>query len=548
MHKRHLLVLFLPLIVACSKDGSVAVDGQLPERVQRATDLGRVAGDAEVDFVVGLSLRHAAELHKIVDDRRVGEDGIAPEDFADQFAPTRSEYASVVSWLRAAGATVTRTTAGRTTVSAHAAAAVVERLFATEIHQYTDALGTFTAAATPIRVGSDVVASINGVVGLSGSPGWQPHLAFPDLNAGARLLPTDMHTLYGVDNAPAGVTAAPGMGEVVAILGTGTPPDPAFEIGGYMTDFKPYNITSAPGYNQFFVGGPNRDPAATASGERIENVLDAEMVLAMAPMATVVHVFTATNTPGLFTDGISYIVNQHPEAHAVTVSYGSCERGVAQEAAVINTLLEQALAEGQTWFFASGDTGTDGCRDGSGNKHIAAGWPGSSPYAVSVGGTMIGTGGAEVTWNENSAAGGEAAGGGGPSEIFSKPAYQQGKTPDDNARDTPDLSAIAGGGGVWVAAKSSSGSLVHGGVVGTSAAAPVCAGAWALVDQGKGGTGIKNALTKIYLAGSAGFNDVTVGDNGGPDGLSAGYAAKTGYDLATGWGTPNVAKLITTLQ
>src|SRR6185369_11348168 len=166
----------------------------------------------------------------------------------------------------------------------------------------------------------------------------------------------------------------------------------------------------------------------------------------------------------LFTDGISYIVNQHPEAHAVSVSYGSCERGVAQEAAVINTLFEQALAEGQTWFFASGDTGTDACRDGSGNKHLDAGWPGSSPFAVGVGGTMIGTGGVEVTWNENATGGG--AGGGGPSEIFSKPAYQQGKTPADGARDTPDLSAIAGGGGVWVAAKSSSGSLVHGGVGG----------------------------------------------------------------------------------
>ena len=44
------------------------------------------------------------------------------------------------------------------------------------------------------------------------------------------------------------------------------------------------------------------------------------------------------------------------------------------------------------------------------------------------------------------------------------------------------------------------------------------------------------------------FNDVTLGDNGGPDGLSAGYAAGPGYDLATGWGSPNVATLITNLQ
>ena len=204
----------------------------------------------------------------------------------------------------------------------------------------------------------------------------------------------------------------------------------------------------------------------------------------------------------------------------------------------MNTLFEQAQAEGQQWFFASGDSGTDGCRDGSGNMHITAGWPTSSPYIVGVGGTMIGNGGVEVTWNQNASGGG--AGGGGPSEVLSKPAYQMGKTPNDNARDTPDISAIAGGGGVFIAVKGQ-----HGTVGGTSAAAPICAGAWALVDQGKGGTGITDALTKMYGIGTSGaFNDVTIGDNGGPDNKSPGYPAGTGYDLATGWGSPNVAQLI----
>jgi subtilase family serine protease len=118
-----------------------------------------------------------------------------------------------------------------------------------------------------------------------------------------------------------------------------------------------------------------------------------------------------------------------------------------------------------------------------------------------------------------------------------------GKTPNDNARDTPDLSAIAGGGGVFIAYKGQ-----HGTVGGTSAASPVVAGAWALVCQGKGG-GITDALTKIYglTTASGAFNDVTVGDNGGPDGKSAGFPAGAGYDLATGLGSPNVAKLITNL-
>src|SRR6185369_12506389 len=119
------------------------------------------------------------------------------------------------------------------------------------------------------------------------------------------------------------------------------------------------------------------------------------------------------------------------------------------------------------------------------------------------------------------------------SEVFTKPAYQMGKSPNDNARDTPDISAIASG--VFIQVKTQHGT------VGGTAAASIVAGAWALVDQGKGGTGITDALTKIYSIGTSGaFNDVTMGNNGGPDGLSAGYPAGAGYDLATGWGSPNV--------
>lgn len=530
-------LLVVPFVLGCAANGSVPLDGaRMPTRAAQATDLGRLAPDTELDFVVGLTLHDTARLHKLVSDRGPNEDGLAPDDFADRFAPSALEYRRVVQWLAANGVFIVRTTPGRTSISAHATAAAVERAFGVELHRYADRDGTFSAAAGPLNVAPELVGVVAGVVGLSGSGGWRPHLYFPDLSAGARLTPTDMETLYN----SAGISN-PGMGETVAILGSGRAPDPTKDVGGFMTSFKPYALTTAPGYSQVLVGGPGRDDANTMNGEYIENCLDAEMVLGMAPLANVVHVLTATNSPGLFTDGISYIVNQVPQAHAVTVSYGTCERGAAGEMPVVDTLLQQAEAEGQQWFFASGDSGTDGCRDGSGNKHISAGWPASSPYAVGVGGTEIGTGGVEVTWNDNASGGG--AGGGGPSEALAKPAYQTGRTPDDGARDTPDVAAIAGGGGVWIAVQGQ-----HGTVGGTSAAAPVWAGAWALVDQGKGGKGITDALTKMYMVGAAGgFNDITAGDNGGPDSMSPGYPAGTGYDLATGWGTPNVAKLITTL-
>jgi subtilase family serine protease len=86
---------------------------------------------------------------------------------------------------------------------------------------------------------------------------------------------------------------------------------------------------------------------------------------------------------------------------------------------------------------------------------------------------------------------------------------------------------------------------------GTSAACPMWGGVWALVDQAKGGKGITDGITRLYATAKAtptAFNDITSGDNGGPDGKSAGYPATVGYDLATGWGTPNAANLTASFQ
>jgi tripeptidyl-peptidase-1 len=80
---------------------------------------------------------------------------------------------------------------------------------------------------------------------------------------------------------------------------------------------------------------------------------------------------------------------------------------------------------------------------------------------------------------------------------------------------------------------------------GTSAATPMWAAAWAVLDQAKGGVGIPLSHEKLYQVGASGqgFHDITAGqnDNGG---AIAGYKALPGFDLATGWGTPSLAQLI----
>jgi subtilase family serine protease len=511
-------------------------------RLDGATDLGPTSRDQMFDFVLGLQLRNQERLHKFLDEQPQTQDVLSPEDFAQQFAPTTAEYDKLANWLRAQGLEITRLTSGRTTISVRGNAETIERAFAVAIHDYRDGSGVFSAANGPLGLIQEVGASISGSVGLHGEFPWVSHMVRPTPQASplGGDGPQDLETLYSAWNGSTATVANPGKGETVAILGAGLPPN-STDLPNYFTSAGPYKLTKFPGtYTQQLVGGPNRDPQATAQNEQGENQLDISMVAAFAPYAAIVHVITATNSPGLFTDGISYIVNQLPAAHAVSVSYGTCERGSAGEFPVVNALLAQAKAQGQLWFFAAGDSGADGCRDGANNLILSAGWPASSPYAVGVGGTQVdNTNGTsptfEVTW------GGNGGGGGGASESFDKPAYQMTVTPNDNSRDEPDVSALAGSPGVSCGG-------CFGPVEGTSAATPMWAGIWALIDQAKGGgKGLPMGLESLYKLGAAskGFQDITYGSNGGPSG---GYPAMPNYDRATGWGSPNVAALISNWQ
>jgi kumamolisin len=534
-------VMGLAALVGCSV-GRPYDGAHVNPRIEHAIDRGAVPSDEVFQLVIGVQLRNRSWLPSLLLQQSYTHDYYRPDEFGDTFGASAVDYQRLITWLTSRGLTIVRTTPSRTTVTVSGTTAQLEHAFTVEVHEFEDPIGIFRATREPFRFDPELAGLVTGTVGMNGTGRWRSHMA--RLSPAPNAMPPpgfkapDIEKLYGAD-----AIQNPGKGETVAILGTGNPPDPQHDVAKYMADSKPFNQTTinAGQYTQVFVGGPNRDPAMDAMKEQGENILDVEMVLAMAPQADVVHVLTATNTPGLFTDGISYIVNELPNAHAVSVSYGSCERGFESEAPVLNALFAQAKAEGQTWFFAAGDSGTDGCQDGAGNHVLVAGWPASSPFVIGVGGTQI-TGGKEVVWNDIGVAMSfDGSGGGGPSEMFDKPSWQEGLTPADGERDEPDVAALSGLPGLETTA---------GTVGGTSAATPIWAGAWALIDQAvqaKTGKPIATAQESLYALGRArlGFNDVVQGNLGGADGgATGGWQAGPGFDLATGWGTPNVAALI----
>ena len=300
-----------------------------------------------------------------------------------------------------------------------------------------------------------------------------------------------------------------------------------------------------------------------------ETTLDVEYAHAMAPDA---HIILA-ETPVAETEGVTglpemmnvekQLIDQN-RVDVITQSFGATENtfpGVDQgDSSSIQHLryaFGDALLHGTTVLASSGDNGaTDAQADGvTLYTHPVTSWPSSDPLVTSVGGTQLhlADNGArvspDVTWND-----GYGAGGGGLSQVFPRPLYQLGvRNVVGNHRGTPDISMSAAvDGGAWVYysfVNAASPWHIFGG---TSEASPIFSGVVALADQAAGRRlGLLNA--QLYLDGAlrpilgsrTGLVDVTVGDNSF-EGVT-GYPATSGYDLATGWGTVDVAKFVKAL-
>jgi subtilase family serine protease len=198
------------------------------------------------------------------------------------------------------------------------------------------------------------------------------------------------------------------------------------------------------------------------------------------------------------------------------------------------------------------------------NLSLAVTDPAAQPYVTAVGGTSLpntslGPPPSESTWNDqlNYA---EGAGGGGISQTFDMPSYQQSYggvvsgssgTPCANGggycREVPDVSADADPNTGYIIYDSVNG-LGWDILGGTSAAVPLWAAVTAVAASSKGVTvGFGNVNPVLYYLAQKSpdtyFNDVTTGSNDFNATAGGSYTATTGYDMATGLGTPVASEL-----
>jgi hypothetical protein len=378
--------------------------------------------------------------------------------------------------------------------------------------------GPATAALETI-LGNDV----SDVAGLGTQHAWRHH-SIP-----AGHTPASLRSAYDVVRAGSdgtGLTIA-----TVQFSGWDSGDLTTYAAAAGLTDPNPAEIA---------VGGAN--PADTSSGGDFEVALDQEVLLAAAPKAAQ-RIYFGKNTSADAVLVYSAIANDAEAGlvDVVSTSWGMCERFADQDASsrsAIETQLARIVAAGATVFAASGDLGGYDCSSEDAPDNTAAvDFPAASPNVVAVGGTRLaGTTGAwtETAWSETRGGGGFLGygGGGGESTSVAKPSWQAGLP--GTHRLVPDVAAMAApdnGFGLYAA---SQGGWVLGG--GTSAAAPLVAGHLAAtLSSGGRSTGVGDIHPLLYANPTA-FRDITQGNN-------LLQVASTGYDMATGLGSPRWSAL-----
>jgi subtilase family serine protease len=537
-------------------------------------DAGAVAPGFPMEHMLLTLLPDAAQadaLNQLLDaqhdpDSPYYHQWLTPEQYGERFGVSDADAAQVVGWLKDHGLEVEEVTAGHRSIIFSGAASQVESAFNTQIHVYKIGNQLHHANATEVQIPAALFPVVGGVVSLHDFHSEPQHGArgkpAPDFSSGGShyLAPADFATIY--DLAPLYQEAITGSGQSIAIVARSN--IKLADVRQFRTYFGlPANDP------QIIVNGA--DPGIFSSGEETEADLDVEWSGAVARNATIKFVVSkSTNSSDGVDLSAQYIVN-HNLAPVMSTSFGLCEASLGTSGNnFLNSLWQQAAAEGITVFVSSGDNGAAGCDSASAASAThGRGVNGlcSTPYSVCVGGSEFNdaanpslywaTSNASATdssalsyipeavWNESGPGDGLWASGGGASSVYTKPSWQSGTgVPADGKRDVPDVSLSAAGhdgyliyqeGGLYV-------------VGGTSAASPSFAGVMALVvqhataRQGNANISFYSLAGKQRAGGASVFHDITTGNNSVPG--QAGFNAAIGYDQATGLGSIDGSVLV----
>ncbi len=602
---------------------------------------------------------------------------LTPDEFGERFGVAQQDIDAITSWLALYGFHINQIYPNRIVIDFDGTAGQIRAAFQTEIHGYEVEGARHIANESDPSVPAALAPAIAGIVSLHDfrpRPMYKPKADYTFSSGGEQyaVTPADLATIYNLK--PLFSAGHTGKGQTIAVVedtnlystADWTAFRKKFGLSGYSSgSLKQIHPEPKSGSSNC------SNPGINANGDDSEAAIDAEYASAAAPDAAI-EVASCNNTATTFGGQIALenLLNGASKPPAlISISYGDCEadNGAAGNSA-LNSLYQQAVAEGVSVFVSAGDEGAASCNANqpAATNGISISGYASSPYAVAVGGTDFedtylkknptywSTSNSstyesarsyipEIPWNNSCASqllasyeSGSAvaygskgfcntnlgegymtvvSGSGGPSACaqgtasthdvvsgsckgWAKPKWQSlVGVPSDGVRDIPDVSLFAAN-GIWGhyyiycftdpdngGASCNQSPSNWSGAGGTSFAAPILAGIHALVVQKWGRTGNPNPVyykianaefgskgtssCKSSLGKSAGssciFHDVTVGDMdvnctgsrncyrpSGANGILStsdssdkpAFAAATGWDFATGIGTPNAYNLV----
>ena len=519
---------------------ATAAPGKSPSlspQLKDARDLGRAPATERHRVVVSLDLRDREGLEAFLADV---QDPASPRyhqfltqpDFDALYAPTEAQEQAVVDYLRGARLRVTNRFPNRLLVGAAGSVAALERAFGVEIHSVERGGRRHYAAFDEPSLPDAMASYVVGVIGLDDLSERHPLVgsvqpaAAPRAALGSNcchLSPNDVFVFY--DNT----TPVSGAGQTIVIAGAYAWRDTDNTTFNTQWGLPPLPAGSA----QVCTGPSGSSGCAFSANNSIEIALDTEYAHGTAPAARILNYMAASTSSADFTTMYNRIVTDNP-GHAVSTSWGACEVGISAAAQKTDdNIFANANAIGQSWFAASGDSGSRDCSNLLGVDN-----PANSPHVMGVGGTTPkcssgmtssspGCGGyaSESAWSGS---------GGGVSQVFARPSFQKGcGVPTGTQRLVPDVALeadtspgnyVTENGSWWI-------------VGGTSDAAPQWAGLAAELAQQSGGA-LGNPGGLLYgLCGTAALHDITSGSNGD-------YSAGVGYDLVTGLGSFDARNLL----
>ena len=513
---------------------------------RNAALVGLMPEEQQIHVSIVMPLRNENELTKLLS--RLYDPSspdyhhfLSVEQFTEGFGPTVDDYQAVVSFAQAHGLTVTDTPRNRLVVPITGSVGQINKALNMTMEVYRHPTENRTFYSPDLEPTLNLGVRIAHIAGLNNFSLPHPATKLPQAGQpianvtgsgpGGSYLGSDMRAAYY------GGTTLTGNGQVVGI----------FEFGGYNLSDVDATFTNAGQSYNVPINNVLLDGATGApDGEDAEQVLDIVQAIGMAPGLSQVRVYIGSVENGLDDPNILNAMASENIAKQLSCSWS----WRPDDPETDDVFFREFAAQGQSFFAATGD---DGAFDAAVSPFF---YPAEDANLTAVGGTHLTTNGVNGSWLSETAWNSQQAGSGGgiSPDGIAIPSWQTGTSNSSNGgsttlRNVPDVAMEADFDNYYCAL-----SFCSGNGAGTSFAAPRWAGFMALINQQAveagtapaGGIGFINPA--LYSIGASptynsNLHDIVIGNND-TSAQPVWFNAVDGYDLVTGWGSPNGQNLI----